>query len=325
MSEELIEQNADIQNDSATVETVDTEQVETQETDSPQEGQEGTLNEGVDTNIPEKIKVGEKEYTAVELQEITRQADIQKAEAEKTAYKPRELEVIEQDIKTMAISFEADLTLFKKTYLAKADTPLVNVTDPETGEIVQKYADFTPEQAFEYGMEKGEWKYFIACLSPQEAINFQDDRTKLTADYQGKSNYFNQEKEYIEHVKAKEKDINEGWKPHIDSLGENSKGLKYFYEKLMPNFGFNKQGVENFAKWYEQAKALDLNNTELTEQTNNAKQSMMSSSISSGGRINGDGIPRTWTSIVEKMDKDPVWWQKNQSRILSMREKGQIK
>lgn len=323
MSEE--NKTADITNNSATTENVNqvtegnenatTEEVQGQEgqIDSSQEGQEGEHQEA---DVPEKIKVGDEEFTPEQIKEWKEWAEAKKAEAEKNTYQPREIETIEADITNVGKNIEADVALLQKTFLAKAN----DIVNEETGET-----QYTAQQLYEHGMQTGQWDYFISCLSPQDAVAFQNERAKIAGEYSNKLDYLNQEKSYIESIKAKKEDLTK-WDSYISADTTMSEAEKHMFNYVKNNFSFDEAGCKAFQQELRKAIAIERNKTELTEQNNSAKASMMSSSISGGGALQGkDGIPNTWAEIKEKGESNPEWYEKNRAEIFKRNAKGLIK
>lgn len=333
--DENFNENADIQNDSATIETTDTEQVETQETDlqekdNSQEAQEGTQNQEPDINVPEKIKLGEEEFTAEEIKAWKEQAEAKKSEETANTYQPKDIAEVEEHIKEIDTAgqraysnFEAEKNTFIKYFTSVAENPVIQVQDPETGEITeQNQYNYTVEQAINTGIQNGEWQYLERLMPLDQVEKFRKDLKSLyEADGEVKKalNALN----IVNDKKAKFEDIAK-WDSYIEADKTISETEKHMLNYVKNNFSFDEAGVKAFQAELRHAIALQQNKADLTAENNAAKASMMSSSIS-GNAQPESGIPNTWDGVVDKMDKDPVWWNKNQSKILEMKNKGLIK
>ena len=280
---------------------VKTDKVTTEET----EQQTNEISEQNETQ-PEKIKLGEKEYSPDEIQEALKFKETQQAEAEKNQYQPRELTVIETELKREVNNFEADAVNIKKNFIAKATPPIVEQVNPETNLMEQYYA-YSAEDAFNNGIKTGNWKEFIKCLNPEDAIEFQLARDKFASEYQQKVGKLEQEKGYIQAVEAKKADVAK-WDNYIGT--NQSPAEKHLLNGLKNKYNFDEKGIQEFLTLFRQAKALEQNKSDLNTDTENAKNLMMNSTVTGGAKPEGGNKIFTREEIGKMSDKDFAKYEK---------------
>jgi hypothetical protein len=287
---------------------ITTEVVETPDTDAEETEIETEIEEA---QTPEKIKLGEKEYTQEELTELADKAEAQKAEQEANQYQPRELSVIEQDLARVQQDCQSDLVSMQKKYLAKGQIPIVEVFNPATQEMEQQHANYTPEQAFSFGVESNDWSYFINCLNPIDVASFLQEKGQFEKVYGDRFEYLNQEKGYIQHTEAKKADIGK-WENFIATEAKENPAESYLLNELKNDYSFDEGDVKKFLDIYRKAKALEQNNVVLSAENNSAKEAMMNSSISGVTKPQGS----TPTFTPEQIGKmKPAEFAKNEKYI----------
>lgn len=314
-SAEIIE-TGDIETNDSVVETdVSDEVIDNQ---NEQAEKEEVTNETNETTEPEKIKVKDKEYTPDELSEILENVETQKAEQESTQYQPRELTAIETDIKREIANFEAEAISIHNNFITKATPPIQEFINPETGLLEQRYA-YSAEEAFQHGIQKGEWDYFINCLSPADAVAFQDERSKFAYNYNQKLGTLEQEQKYIEHIEAKKADLVK-WDEYIKT-SENP-AESYLLNELKNDYEFDDKAINKFLNIYRKSKALEQNKQQLIEENDNAKADMMNSTII--GTQKPQGTQRIFTR-EEIKNMSLAMYEKYEKQIDEQVAKGLIK
>lgn len=310
LENEFVEQDTDIETDNQTDDLSDVQEVDTDEQDtqdSSQDEQEDALNpEQVETPA-EKIKVGDKEYTQSELAELLSKQE----EPKKEEYQPRQIEVIETEIKRATEDFQAEALSLAKKYISRAE----DVTDAN-GNV-----QYTAEQLFQYGMQSGDWQHFINSLSPQDAVIFEKDRVKIASEYQSKFENLSKEKGYIEATTAKQNDLSK-WDSFIETNFKDKVAEKYVFDYLKKGFDFDEKGVSDIAKIIREAVELEKNQAKLSNDNQNAKNSMMNSSINGGKSF--EGTQKIFTvAEIEKMSS--AEYEKHEKIIDEQYAKGLIK
>lgn len=286
---------------------VQTQAVENQE---PVQGNEQPATEPTE---PQKIKLGDKEYTQEQLQEYAQQVEAQKAQQE-SQFQPRELEVIDTELGREYKNLEAEFTTFNKYFLAKAENPIISIQDPETGEIVQHYQyDYTPEQAFQRGFFEGDWTYFERLLPPQEINKFRQDLGKVNES----SNKYNN----LQAEKAKQEDLGK-WNSFIGSNYKDKPAESYFLNKIKNGFGFDEQSTKQVMQWMREAIELEKNQQQLTQENNAGKQAMMNSSINGNQPASSSGKIYTRAEVAAMSPKQFAIHEKT---IFDQMAKGLIK
>jgi hypothetical protein len=285
---------------------IEEETIETSEQERVESAQE-------EIKLPEKIKLGEKEYTPAELEEITKKVEEQ---AKANEYQPRELNIIEQEYSREEQNFNADTVSLYKKYVALGD----DITD-ENGNVT-----YTAEQLFQHGLQTGQWDYFIQTLNPNDAVNFQNERIKIASHYMDKLGKLEQEKQYISKTEGKKQDLGR-WEGYIEQNFKDKPAETHFLNKLKQGFDFDEQGAKNVMQWFREAIELEKNKADLGAENNNAKQAIMNSTFTGNNQGHPDSIPRSWDSIVKKMDGKggQEWYKHNLNKIIQMRKQGLIK
>ena len=309
---ELIEQDTNIETDNQTDDLSDSQEVEEEneeqeEQDSSQEAQEEPKVEEQEETPAEKIKVGEKEYTQEELAELLSKQE----EPKKEEYQPRAIEVIETEIKRATEDFQSEALSLAKRYIARAE----DLTDSD-GNV-----QYTAEHLFQYGMQSGDWSYFINSLSPQDVAAFEKDRVKIASEYQGKFENLNKEKGYIEATQAKQDDLSK-WDSYIETNFKDKVAEKHVFDYLKKGFDFDEKGVSDIAKIIREAVELEKNQAKLSNDNQNAKNSMMNTSINGGKGF--EGTQKIFTAAeIEKMSS--AEFEKHEKIIDEQYAKGLIK
>lgn len=281
---EIIENGTTETNLDSTESNVSTE-VSEQSTDETAQNTEQT-NE-IESTTPEKIKLDDAEYTPEEIKAALELQKNHQAEVEKNQYQPRELAVIEADINRINQDFTNDLTTLSKKFIAKSQIPIVDVQDPNTGEIIQQPAyNFTQKEAFNHGVETGQWDYFITLLNPVDAAAFVQEKEQLLGTYQSKYAPLQNEHGYIQHTEAKKADISK-WDGYINEKYKENPAESYLLNELKNQYDFDAKKIDEFVGLFRKAKAIEQNKADLSNENEAAKDLMMNSSISGSQKKEG--------------------------------------
>lgn len=319
---EIIESGTTETNVDSTESTVSTEVTDktTDETSTEQATEQ--TNEATEPTTPEKIKLDDAEYTPEEIKAALELQKNHQAEIEKNQYQPRELAVIEADINRINQDFTNDLTTLSKKFIAKSQIPMVDVQDPNTGDIIQQPAyDFTQEQAFNHGVETGQWDYFITLLNPVDAAAFVQEKEQLLGTYQAKYTPLQNEHGYIQHTEAKKADIVK-WDGYIKEKYNTNPAESYLLGELKNKYDFDATKIDEFVSLFRKAKAIEQNKSDLANENEAAKDLMMNSSIS--GSQKSDGGQHIFTRAeIDKMSQRE--FEKHEKQIDEQYIKGLIK
>jgi hypothetical protein len=328
MSDEILSTNSEplgateidstpIEETNLEVDEVTTEEI-TEPVENPEEPKE--TQEEIPA-VPEKIKLGEKEYTPAELESLVKEQETKKAEEESSKYQPRELEIIEKDFERENSNLEADVASLKKRFLAKAETPYQLVQDPETGETIkQPLVDYTPDWALACGEQTGDWSYFYKCLGAESAA-FDAERAKLFNEYIPKIDQLNAEKNYIEAIKTEQENISQ-----YDSYKEAELKDKPAESQIVDfvktrNIKFDKEGMTEFLQTCRNAFASEYNTAQLSAENDLAKKAM-------GSTLAGGATPVVGNKVFSRKEIDSMSddaYLQNEKAIFDQAAKGLIK
>lgn len=210
-------------------------------------------------------------------QEVPETKKTQEENIEKSTdsnFPDRELLEVEQLYNRTVEDGVNEFKTLRDNYLKKAGKPIVTITDPNTGREQQYYADYTAEEAFQYGIETGDYDPFLTSLSPLEVRNFLKDKQALDTKYDTELNNLGKEKEYKKLAKEKEADVVK-WDEYIKPFKEDSPKIAYMLEKFKIEAGFDKNIADKLVQWLKEAEAVEINKKTIQNETDKMKKAMM--------------------------------------------------
>lgn len=236
------------------------EETEQEEQEKPYIDDDGNLIK------PEPKKVEETPKEEPKKEEV-------KETPKNTTFPERELKEVEQLYNRTIEDGVKEYENLRDSYLKKAGRPIVTVVDEATGREKQYYADYTAEQAFQYGIETGNYDPFLTSLTPLEVRNFLRDKDKIDSKYDGELSNLEKEKRYKQLVKEKQEDLAK-WNDYIKPISEENPRVAYLLNKIKDESGFDKQIADRLVQWIKEADAIEMNKKTIKDETDRMKKAM---------------------------------------------------
>lgn len=213
-----------------------------------------------DDGVAEHLKVKEEAPAKEEQQEPDTKEEPAATDKKEEQFPERPLEEVEKEYNRLVKDGVNEFISLQKSFLAVAKA--------------SEGIDYTPEQAFQYGIETGDYDAFLACLSPLEVKRFIQEKGELDSRYNDALEKVNKEKEHKIHHKAKQEDISK-WDGYITEHLKESPAKAYMLNKLKQESGFSKEKLDSFCKWMDEALALEQNIQKNKQDTADFKKAMM--------------------------------------------------
>lgn len=188
----------------------------------------------------------------------------------------RELAEVEKIYEETIQAGVKEFTAMTDKFLAKAGKPIIMQVNPETGKEEAYYADYTAEEALQYGIQTGDYDAFLTALPPLQVKEFIKEKDALDSKYDATLESITKEKEAKAVYHAKQADLKE-WDAYIKESCKDDPVTEYMLNKLKNESGFEKGKVEKFRTWLKEANALKEAKQNMTKQTQKAKKAMMGS------------------------------------------------
>lgn len=246
---------------------------------------------------PQKIKIGEKEYTPEEIQ----QAFEEKNKPLEESFRPP-LE-IKKDYEAASLQSQRDFDSFKQRFITKS--------------MVEAESEYTAQGLFDYGVQTGDFTAFISTLTPIDAIAFENERQQGIKKYD--EILKNLEDEYnkssLNEKKSLDAQAYSAYKAKNNNFKDNpfiSHLLDNFVSK---NYHFNENMLAEFTAAIQKARDFEAEQQKANSLTQDGKDRMIKSPANSKGTTPADkyaGIPRSWKEI----DKKGQNWYNNNSELL---------
>jgi hypothetical protein len=215
---------------------------------------------------PQKIKIGEKEYTREELLSLP-EDEFQKVIKPEDKSTFRQENEIAQDYVNLKENTTKSLKNVFDKYIALSNAP----ADAEGN---KNYKDV--QDALSHGIKTGDYSYFYQYLNPVDVATFKDEKEKIENDYIQKIKPLeNESKSYIEHQNMSK------WDTYIkdNAKDEQESYVLQEFKKLYPNNLVEKE-MEVILKTFRDARSIEINKKVLKEQTEQVKKAMMSTNTS---------------------------------------------
>ena len=248
--------------------------------------------EGLSYKTPEDLIKGvqEKDTTIAkisqELKELKEKQEIKQYEQTKATVETGNVQ-LKQEYQTILSNLQAGKSQLRAEALANYN---------ETGD----------QTAYDYALQSIDAQFDQA--KGQLDFNYRNVETQLTQQQKELLNLTKQRN--LADFQAKNADFCEKYKPVIDKYIE---------------LGYDPQDLPAVKQLLEVALSTEAGKTNLLNENNEAKGKLVSTAFNNVSTPAEDQIPTTWNAIVDKMDKNPEWYQKNLAKITQMRDEGLIK
>jgi len=267
----------------------DIEESEEKQEEGGEEGQEEDLEEDgedKDGKEPQKIKIGDKEYTEQELKALV---ESKNDDGEKL----RAPELIEKDYAELNNKFPEQFDEMLVRYAKKANYPEIDVQSTD-GTISKQANTAIVIEALREGKETGKFDKFYKFLPPEMVAQFIYEKDGIISMYKE-----NEKKLVQEYAKHQEKESLKGFTEILTK--EAKTGNEKAYLQALKENGINdKEQLKKHLEIYRKSIATKDNSGKIKEDNEKAKQKMMGSTTGKGG------MTKSTSTDINKMPLDKL-------------------
>ena len=240
-------------------------------------------------------------------------------EVTKPSFTDRPIKEVEQAFNRAKEDGVKEFLAVRDKYIAKAGKPIVTVMNEETGREERYYADYTAEQAFQYGIDTGDYDPFLTSLSSLDVKNFLKEHNEVESKWNSELENLEKEKTYKTLTHQKQEDMTK-WDSYIKENCKDSPAVAHVLNNLKNEAGFDKYIADKFVKLTKEAIALEANKSVMAQQSESVKKAMMGSTP----------IPSKQTKQVTYKKSDfknmsDAYFEKHKAEIERQMKQGLIK